>query len=265
MPLRLNSLVVLVCALLILFPGLSNARYYDSETGRFLSVDPALDEASRDFLVKEGYYSITPYNYAKDNPLIYNDPTGKFWDIVIDVGAVVYDIYDIASTAISGQDVTATQWTALSADVVATLVPFATGAGAIVRAAAKADDVVDAVRAVNKATDSKKTYQTYTKTNPKTGEVYTGRTSGKGTPEQNVARRDKNHHMNKEGFERADLEQSSPNKDAIRGREQNKIDQHGGAKSQGGTSGNKINGISPKNPKKQHYLDEAKKEFGGGQ
>jgi hypothetical protein len=30
----------------------------------------------------------------------------------------------------------------------------------------------------------------------------------------------------------------------------------------GGTSSNKINGISDKNPKKDHYLEAAKKEFG---
>lgn len=40
--------------------------------------------------------------------------------------------------------------------------------------------------------------------------------------------------------------------DAIRGREQQLIDMHGGAKSQGGTSGNAINGISPNNPKAEH-------------
>ena len=39
-----------------------------------------------------------------------------------------------------------------------------------------------------------RTYQTYTKTNPKTGKVYSGRTSGTGTPAENV-RRDANHHM----------------------------------------------------------------------
>lgn len=39
------------------------------------------------------------------------------------------------------------------------------------------------------------------------------------------------------------------------------IVQNGGAKSQGGTSGNAINGISDKNPKKDQYMDAAKKEF----
>ncbi|MFL6203232.1 MAG: Ig-like domain-containing protein [Thermoanaerobaculia bacterium] len=111
---------------------------------------------------------------------------------------------------------------------------------------------------------SEKTHQTYTKQNPETGEVYSGRTSGTGTPEQNVARRDVGHHMNEQGFGPAVLDESSSNSAAIRGREQQLIDAHGGAQSQGGTSGNRIQGISDRNPNKDLYLEEAEKEFGGG-
>jgi len=107
----------------------------------------------------------------------------------------------------------------------------------------------------------KKTNQTYTKKNEKTGEVYSGRTSGTGTPEQNVSNRDANHHMNEQGFGPAKLDESSPNPDAIRGREQQLIEENGGAQSQEGTSGNKINGISPKNKNAAKYREAAKKEF----
>ncbi|MBZ4417072.1 RHS repeat-associated core domain-containing protein [Myxococcus sp. RHSTA-1-4] len=107
-----------------------------------------------------------------------------------------------------------------------------------------------------------RTYQTYTKTHPTTGDVYTGRTSGTGTPAQNVARRDANHHMNGQGYGPAVLDKSSSNPAAIRGREQQGIDANGGARSTGGTSGNAINGISPNNPNRQTYIDAAKKEFG---
>ena len=109
-----------------------------------------------------------------------------------------------------------------------------------------------------------KTYQTYTKTHPESGEVYSGRTSGTGTPEGNVAARDASHHMNDKGFGPAQLDKSSPISAAIRGREQQLIDTNGGAKSQGGTSGNAINGISPRNPKLPQYMDAAKKEFAQG-
>jgi RHS repeat-associated protein len=49
------------------------------------------------------------------------------------------------------------------------------------------------------ASQSATTYQTYTKTNPDTGQVYCGRCSGTGSPEQNVANRDSGHHMNEQG------------------------------------------------------------------
>lgn len=59
----------------------------------------------------------------------------------------------------------------------------------------------------------------------------------------------------------ATLDKSSANKDAIRGREYQNIQNNGGAQSKGGTSGNKIEGVGDKNPKKQRYIDAAKKEF----
>ena len=46
------------------------------------------------------------------------------------------------------------------------------------------------------------------------------------------------------GFGPAEVDKASTNKDAIRGREQQLIEKNGGAKSQGGTSGNAINGVS---------------------
>ncbi|MGF6767616.1 RHS repeat-associated protein [Paraburkholderia sp. GAS199] len=108
-----------------------------------------------------------------------------------------------------------------------------------------------------------KTYQTYTKVNLETGVIYSGRTSGYGTPEQNVARRDLGHHLD-ECWGPAQLDRSSNNSDAIRGREQQNIDEFGGARSMGGRSGNAINGISPTNPKMGQYMGAAANEFGRG-
>ena len=68
--------------------------------------------------------------------------------------------------------------------------------------------------------------------------------------------------MNEKGFDKAVVDKSSTNSDAIRGREQYLIELNGGAKSQKGTSGNSINGISPTNPNKQRYEDERKRVFG---
>jgi hypothetical protein len=68
--------------------------------------------------------------------------------------------------------------------------------------------------------------------------------------------------MNGKGFGNAELDKSSTNPDAIRGREQHLIHANGGAKSQGGTSGNAINGVSPRNPNKGRYDTAAAEQFG---
>lgn len=119
-----------------------------------------------------------------------------------------------------------------------------------------------AVGAVKGLSDKSKTYQTYTKTNPSTGQRYTGRTSGTGTPAQNIARRDSDHHMDSQGYGPATLDKSSSNPQAIRGREQQMIERNGGAQSQGGSSGNRINGISDRNPQGATCRAAATKEFG---
>ncbi len=58
------------------------------------------------------------------------------------------------------------------------------------------------------------------------------------------------------------LDKASLDPKAIRGQEQLNIVRHGGAQSQGGTSGNAINAISEKNPKKSDYIEAALKQFG---
>ena len=67
--------------------------------------------------------------------------------------------------------------------------------------------------------------------------------------------------MNGEGFGPAQLDKSSTSYEAIRGREQQLIQNNGGAQSQGGTSSNFYNGISPTNPRGPGYLTKATEEF----
>ena len=76
-------------------------------------------------------------------------------------------------------------------------------------------NTVSAGSKVSDTVNSSKTYQTYTKTNPTTKEIYSGRTSGTGTPLENIARRDANHHMNNKGFGPAKLDKTSSNYDAM--------------------------------------------------
>lgn len=78
--------------------------------------------------------------------------------------------------------------------------------------------------------------------------IYSGRTSGNINESDKaiLARRDATHHM--EGYGPAVLDQSSTDRLAIRGREQQLIDHFGGARSDGGKSGNAIRGVSKINP-----------------
>ena len=209
------------------------------------------------------------YSYVENNPLKYTDPTGEILDTILDVGFIIYDVGVIVKDNIIGgtTEGLGTNLAALGGDVVGAVVPFATGGGAAVRGGVKlanrADNLVDGARAAENAGDAGKTFQTYTKTNADTMQVYSGRTSGTGTPQQNVARRDAGHHMNDQGYGPAQLDRSSANPDAIRGREQQLIDASGGAQSQGGTSGNRINGVSSSNAKAPGYTNAAEREFGG--
>ncbi|MFG2927428.1 RHS repeat-associated core domain-containing protein [Streptomyces achromogenes] len=118
------------------------------------------------------------------------------------------------------------------------------------------------------------TYVTYTKTNPSTGQVYTGRSRGVGTPQQIVSARDSDHHMTEKGFGPAVLDKhvdatlpieqrhSDPAYQAMRGREQQLIDHFGGARSDGGTSGNAIRGVAADNPMLGVFLNAASRKFG---
>lgn len=109
-----------------------------------------------------------------------------------------------------------------------------------------------------------KTHTSYTRTNSD-GVVYSGKTSGRGTPEQQViARTSQADHRAKtqEGYGPGVVDRNSPNADAIRGREQQNILRNGGAQSQGGTSGNAINGVSPTNRKAPQYERACNEAFG---
>jgi len=108
-----------------------------------------------------------------------------------------------------------------------------------------------------------RTYQSYTRYNPRRGKCYSGRTSGYDDPLTKIRKRALGQPLlNAEGFLPPVLDRSSTNRGAIRGREQQLIDINGGARSVGATSRNMINGISPMNPFGDAYLDEATDEFG---
>ena len=219
------------------------ARYYDPLLGRFMGIDPVgVDESN--------VHSHNRYAYGNNNPYKFTDPNGNSpIDIVflaVDIGRLGVAAYNGESLGGAAIDV------AISAASVFSPVP---GMGEVYKAGRAAEKAVEVING------SEKTFITYTKRNIETGEVYTGRTSGFGTPEEILSKRDASHHMNEKGFGTAKLDQVG-SKDAIRGREQQMIEANGGAKSTGGTSGNAINGISATNKNSGRYNDAAKKEFG---
>lgn len=261
-----------------------NGRMFDYNNGRFLSVDPFIQNPT-------STQSMNPYTYIFNNPLSGTDPTGYIADTIFDVASMVYDVGKIGVGLFSGNDEMVSEGKIdLAADTAAAFIPFVPAGSTKVARALKegADAVSDAGKSKTALKNGKtssgtktqksdsisdkgsqkevskneKTYQTYTKKNEKTGETYTGRTSGKNTPEKNVAKRDASHHKNKEGFGPSKLDKSSGDKNAIRGREQQKIDQNKGAKSEGGKSGNAIRGVSKKNKNAEKYDKASTKEFG---
>ncbi|MFV5700175.1 DUF6443 domain-containing protein [Flavobacterium sp. ZT3R17] len=255
-------------------------RNYDPAIGRWVNIDPLLndldfkfdpndidkdDDDEVDFAMKTtlgnggGIFNtdnLNPYSYGYNDPIRFDDPDGRCPICVYVVAALLYSEFANAPSGNAKTDSRNYNDSKSNKALVSGAV-LAGGARTIINSAK--------AKAVEKATETtkgEKTHQTYTKTNKETKETYSGRTSGNKTPRENVAARDAKHHKNKDGFGPAKLDKSSTNKDAIRGREQQLIKQNGGAKSEGGTSGNAINGVSPKNPNAKVYENAAKKEFG---
>ena len=215
-------------------------RYYDPVIGRFLSVDPVAANP-------ETGASFNRYNYANGNPYRFTDVDGRQATTNQD-GTPFTPIEKTGAfgSPLGGTDPTvstARELTSFGAKIEEAIITFFSGA-AEARVAGE----------IGEAGAGAKTYTTYTREKP--GTVYSGRTSGKGTPQQQVAARtSRADHQAKtaQGYGPAKVDKNSPNANAIRGREQQLIEKNGGAQSQGGTSGNAINGVAPSNPSAETY------------
>ena len=67
-------------------------RYYDPEVGRWFSPDPALQKRDTQWLIENGYYSVSPYAYVFNNPLKFVDSNGE--EVYInDQGYIIEDAH----------------------------------------------------------------------------------------------------------------------------------------------------------------------------
>lgn len=76
------------------------ARYYDSQTGRFTSQDPALFSITDDML--ENPLTLNPYTYALNNPIKMIDPDGRKAINYKSLGAAAYYTFDAYMEASAG-------------------------------------------------------------------------------------------------------------------------------------------------------------------
>jgi hypothetical protein len=99
-------------------------REGDTYLARWWSVDPEFKKMPWQ----------TPYSLMDNDPIRHNDPKGDQIDVIVDLGFIGYDLYDIGRSLIKGEGTTKDQWIALGLDVAGALIPFATGLGAAYKA-----------------------------------------------------------------------------------------------------------------------------------
>ena len=109
-------------------------RYYDPEVGRFLNRD------SVQYADPETINGLNLYAYCLNNPVEYVDPTGQFWDTVLDIGFIAWGISDL----INGGYSEFKNWIALGIDIIFAVIPFVpSGFGQVIKVGNKIDNAAD--------------------------------------------------------------------------------------------------------------------------
>jgi RHS repeat-associated protein len=110
-------------------------RDYDPRTHQFTSPDRFFLENPEECVRSPQECDL--FSYAKNNPLIYTDPTGRIVDIALDIGFIAFSAYELYKQP------NVINAVALSLDIASAAVPFVTGAGRAFKAASTVDKTAD--------------------------------------------------------------------------------------------------------------------------
>ena len=119
------------------------SRYYAPSICRFISSDqyeliPALSQIPG---------QLNLYAYCNNNPVMFTDESGYFWDTLFDIGFIIWGIVDL----VNGGWKDWKNWVALGVDLVFAILPFIpNGAGQVIKVGNKIDNAVDVASAINK-------------------------------------------------------------------------------------------------------------------
>ncbi len=151
----------------------SEATLEPDIVSRWMSPDPLADHPTQ--------VGLTPYHFAGNNPVYWNDPDGRcpwcvVW-LVVEVGFAIYDAYDAGSTIIDPNASTSDKILSGGGFLLGTVLPGG-GYGTIGKQSVKAvDKVMDASKVIDKANDTRKVVSKTEKTTD--GARFIGDTDGK--------------------------------------------------------------------------------------
>ena len=118
-----------------------HARYLDTTSHSFLSVDPIIYSLSQDYLLDP--QQMNSYIYARNNPIVYKDPNGQWIESGLDIAALAYDLNELREARENG---TASwkNYAYIAGDGVGLALPGVTGVGLGMRAVGRGDDAYKA-------------------------------------------------------------------------------------------------------------------------